>query len=165
MNIQLKRFFPGDWQTYKAIRLEALLSDPQYFWSAYADEVQRTDQEWADRLLENDIHGFWGLYFDGECIGMTAIWQQSYDPTGADLTSSYIRKGYRLNGLSVLYYQARIAWAMYKGYKHLDVHIRRSNQASLAASRKFNFVHFHTDENLLWPDGTYDDSLSYRLIL
>lgn len=164
MEPHLRKLTPDDWQTHKAIRLEALQIEPQFFGGRYAEESARTDQEWIDQLAQEDYWAFWGLYDGDVCIGLTGAVELRADATCALLIASYIRKEYRNQGLSKLYYEARIEWARSKGYKSVEVHHRANNLISKAANQKFGFQYWKT-ENVLWPDGSYDDSLFYRLTL
>lgn len=160
----MKRYKKEDWQALKRIRLEALQVEPHFFGGRYQEEAARSDQHWIDMLAKDDYWAFWGLYDGDTCIGLTGAAQLRTDPTCVLLIASYIRTTYRSQGLSALYYQARIEWARSLGYKSIEVHHRRDNHISKAANQKFGFIYTHTD-TVLWPDGTYDDRECYRLIL
>ncbi|MBS1618602.1 MAG: GNAT family N-acetyltransferase [Bacteroidetes bacterium] len=162
--ITLRRYITEDWQALKDIRLEALQNEPHFFGGRYHEEAARADQHWIDMLAQDDYWAFWGLYDGDTCIGLTGAARLRADPTCALLIASYIRTEYRNKGLSALYYKARIDWARSLGYKTVEVHHRSDNHISKAANQKFGFVYTHTD-NVLWPDGTHDDRLCYRLIL
>jgi GNAT superfamily N-acetyltransferase len=161
--IELRRFSPDDWQTYKSIRLEALRAEPQFFGASYAFESTLSDEDWKARLL-NPLCAVWGLYDSDECIGLTGIMQDREDPTAAFMIASFMRSEYRRKGLSALYYKARIDWASEQGYKLVYVAHRRGNLVSRSANQKFGFTYSHS-KDVLWPDGTTDQSLCYKLEL
>jgi len=48
--IRIVKLGPSDWQELKALRLEALRSDPAAFSSTYEETLTRPDQSWIDRL-------------------------------------------------------------------------------------------------------------------
>jgi len=161
MGLNLRRFTIDDWQVYKSIRLEALDKEANFFGGRYAVESLLTDTDWQERLA-NQKCAVWGLYDGDACIGLTGVMELKEDPACALLIASYIRQEYRGRGLSELYYRARLDWARTMGYKWAEVHHRRTNVISKAANQKFGFQYIKT-ENVLFPDGTYDDSLYYRL--
>jgi ribosomal protein S18 acetylase RimI-like enzyme len=49
-NIRIDRLGPGDWQAYKALRLEALQREPNAFTSTYEEALTRPDSWWQHRL-------------------------------------------------------------------------------------------------------------------
>ncbi len=48
--LRIVKLGPSDWQDLKALRLEALQSDPAAFSSTYAETLTRPEQSWTDRL-------------------------------------------------------------------------------------------------------------------
>ncbi len=164
MSVYLKKFGPDDWRIFKTIRLEALSTEPYNFGGRHILEVGLSDDEWRDRLSHPDDGAFWGLYDNDECIGLTGIKIHVKFPGSMVLSASYIRKEYRRQGISAMYYQTRIDWAREQGFKDVHVAHREGNDASRAANQKFGFIHIQT-EPTLWPDGTLGDKLWYRLEL
>ena len=164
-NVQpyLRRFSPDDWQVFRSIRLEALQTNPRFFGSSYDLEVVRSDEDWVNRLAD-DTNAFWGLFDQDTCIGLTGLYQLSNDPGAVMFIASFIRPEYRRKGLSILFYEARIAWAREHGYKLARIGHRGGNEASRAANQKFGFQ-FTYSESMLWPDGTEDEDLHYQLEL
>lgn len=162
--ITLKRLTQDDWQTYRDIRLESLREEPLFFGGRIHIEEALTEADWRARLSGGRQNAVWCLCDDDTPVGLTGAVQQRDDPDGALLVASYIRRPYRGRGHSALYYQARIEWARGEGFKYIDVAHRKGNDASRAANQKAGFQYTHT-ESALWPDGTHDDKICYRLIL
>lgn len=160
----LRRFSPEDWQTFKAIRLEALETESYFFGGRHTLESPLSDEEWLDRLSHPDDGAFWGLYDGNECIGLTGIRKHPNYPDSMVLSASYIRKEYRGQGISALFYQTRIDWARENGYTEIYVAHRQGNDASRAANQKFGFKYTHTEQTI-WPDGSQNNKLWYRLQL
>jgi ribosomal-protein-alanine N-acetyltransferase len=158
----LKQFQPSDWEQFKAIRLEALQSEPGVFCSSYQQEAERADDHWQQRLANTDC-AYFGLYNESDLIGMTGI--MPYTEEGqAELIASYIQTAHRGKGLSALLYKTRIDWAKSKGLKTLIVSHRESNLASQSANRQFGFVYTYTEPRV-WHDGAEEDNLYYMLPL
>jgi GNAT superfamily N-acetyltransferase len=164
MSIDLRRLYVDDWQAMKAIRLEALERDSHFFGAKHSVEVLFTEEQWRARLTDDGSHAHWGLYDGNTCIGITGIAQAYDDSTAGYLIASYIRDTHRRQGLSALYYNARISWAREQGYKYLLIGHRDINHASKAANQKFGFV-YDRSESKLWPDGSVGDILVYKLPL
>jgi RimJ/RimL family protein N-acetyltransferase len=160
----LRRFTVDDWRLYKSIRLEALKTEAYYFASTYTQEAGLSDVEWRDSLAHPDDRVCWGLYNGDECIGLTAIRKHPNYPGSMVLAASYIRREYRGRGLSALFYQTRLNWAREHGYTDVYIAHRKGNDASRAANQKFGFKYTHS-ESTVWPDGSTNDKLWYRLEL
>lgn len=160
-NYSIRQFTIADIDAYKRIRLEALEKEPGMFGNSHAMEAAMPHEDWVNRIVQHG-HARFGLYFNDELIGLTAIIINAENPVEAYMTQSYIRKEHRGKGLSTLLYDARIAWAKEKSVKLLTISHRRSNLASKAANQHYGFVYHHTDSRT-WPDGVTEDNVHYTL--
>lgn len=106
----LRRLLPAEWAVYKAARLEALKTDPQVFGSNFDREFALDDEEWRSRL-KDPARAFWGLFYNGEIVGMTGAVPYQEDPRKAVLIATFIRPDHRGQKLSDLFYAARLDWA------------------------------------------------------
>lgn len=159
----LHRVLPDQWEAYKAIRLEALQTNPEMFGSNYAKESQYTTQEWR-AALESDKRAMFVLYAGEEMIGVTGVVLTKDDDSKAALIASFIKPEYRGQGLARLFYQARIDWAKEKGCECVLVSHREGNDRSRNANQHFGFEYTDKEESI-WPDGTLADKLNYCLKL
>lgn len=160
-NYSIRQFAAEDVAAYKRIRLEALATEPGMFGNSHAMEAAMPHEDWVNRIVHPG-HARFGLYFNDELIGLTAIIIDAENPAEAYMTQSYIRKEHRGKGLSTLLYDARIAWAKAKGVELLTISHRWSNLASKAANQRYGFVYHHTDSRT-WPDGVTEDNVHYTL--
>jgi len=160
-NYSIRQFTIDDIDAYKRIRLEALATEPGMFGNSHAMEAAMPHEDWVNRIVQHG-HARFGLYFNDDLIGLTAIIINAENPVEAYMTQSYIRKEHRGKGLSTLLYDARIAWAKAKGVKLLTISHRGSNLASKAANQHYGFVYHHTDSRT-WPDGVTEDNVHYTL--
>lgn len=129
-----------DWSAYRALRLEALSRNPEFF-TPSRDETKFTEADWKERLLNPNAAAF-GLYHAGELVGLSGIVREKNqaDSPRAHMVSTYIREEYRGQGLSRLFYEARLAWARaQKDIKTLVLEHRSDNTASEKAHRRYGF--------------------------
>jgi GNAT superfamily N-acetyltransferase len=162
-NYTLRRLLPSQWEDYKSIRLEALKTNPELFGSNYAKEAAYSHEDWQS-LLENDARAMFALYHAKSLIGLSGVTLKKDDATTAVLFASFIKLPHRGNGLSKLFYQARIEWARQKECKVIIVSHRVGNVLSKAANQRFGFKYTHAEE-VNWPDGVRAEELMYLLKL
>jgi GNAT superfamily N-acetyltransferase len=159
----LHRFTPDQWETLKAIRLEALREDAPVFGNSHQIEAAWSDDDWQKKLAD-PANAYWGFYQGETLIGLTSVLGHEEEAATAWLTASYIQRPWRRKGLADLLYGVRIDWARQKGLKRLIACHRASNEATKAALRKFGFSYTHTIHRV-WGDGTSADNLFYELRL
>lgn len=153
------KFSTTEWEAYKTIRLEALQTNPAMFGSNYNKESAYTDQQWIG-FLEMQGRAIFGLYADKDLVGLSAIAIKQEDPDTAVLYASYIQSLHRGQGLTRLFFKARLDWAKTKNCKYLQVSHRAGNTPSKSAILAFDFVFTHA-EVATWPDGQVADELFY----
>lgn len=73
-NIIVRRLVKGDGPHYRQIRLEALKETPESFGATYDQEVNRTDDEWENRIIKGCI---FGAFLGDRIVGMSGFFQQS----------------------------------------------------------------------------------------
>jgi len=167
MEIALRALAPEDWRALRALRLHALATEPGVFFRHYDEEVGLTDEAWIELATGDDTRCVFGL-FDGEqLIGISAVYTDRDDPTGATagLGMSYVLPAYRRRGLVSRLYEARLDWVRARPrFARAAVGHRSSNDASRRAIERFGFVHTH-DIPHRWPDGSEEDDVCYELRL
>ena len=151
-----------DWQLFREVRLRALKSEPGKFGSNYQKELHYSEDEWKSWFDQYDRCTF-GLFKDEKMIGVTGIVTSKEDPNNAALIASYIDKEYRRQGLSRLFYEARLRWAAAQPHlKKVLVSHRESNTSSGAANQAFGFIPIGR-RSKDWPDGAKEDEILYEL--
>lgn len=159
----VRKFLPKEWKAFRAIRLEAVKREPNIFVRGLDEELLTEKAEWVERL--KDTHrAYFGLFYHDDCIGMSAVALHSEDASTGILAVSYIDAAHRGKGLSHLFYNARIDWALRRNLRKLVVSHRKDNDASRAAIQKFYFQPTHR-ELKEWPDGKREEQLFYELDL
>lgn len=99
-SIRIDRLGPGDWQAYKALRLEALQREPNAFTSTYAASLTRADAWWQNRLA-NPCSVMLMARVDGEPAGIAGLHLASDegDASGAVVNGMYVRERHRRQGV------------------------------------------------------------------
>lgn len=163
--IYTRQWTVDDWQTFKAMRLEALSKHENFFAFSYESALAKEDSFWQEKLLDVDKAAIFGLYDEDKSIGLTAIFRNWTGLEGvAVLAMSYIRDEYRKRGLSEKLYQARIDWAKAQDDIHtLTVGHRNGNDASRGANQKLGFKFVRIEEDHDYGDGTKGQNHIYEL--
>ena len=166
-DFDIKRLGLADWRDLKAIRLDALKQDPQFFLRRYEDEILQGDEFWQKSFAADmqDKRAIFGVYAQSRIIGMGGVSPDNDDADGARLGGGYIAKAYRGNGFAHRLISARIAWARANpAYRSLYLSHRLGNAPSQTVALKAGFA-LLKQQRIQWPDGGYDDELIYRLTL
>jgi RimJ/RimL family protein N-acetyltransferase len=162
----LRALTEADWEHFRELRLFALRTEPGVFFSSYARETEFDRTEWISRIAQPGRCVF-GLFIDGALVGISGIITSTDDPSlaTAELVMSYLLPEYRGKGFSALFYEARLRWARAQSqFTQVRVSHRESNLASRRAIVRHGFT-FVGRRSRLWPDGTEEDELQYRLLL
>ena len=153
----------ADWERVRAIRLEALLTDPGVYGSTYVRESGYDEAAWRAWIASPGRYMF--LLLEGDApVGLTGVITDRDDPTTAICVASYLKPSHRGQKLSRLFYQARIDWARTQGFRRLTVGHRLSNTASMRANQAFGFRETHREPHT-WHDGTEEPEVLYELLL
>lgn len=166
-NIDIKQLGYDDWQDLKAIRLNALQNNPQVFLRRYADEIKQDDAYWQRSFIGEDAQfkAIFGLYAQGQIMGMCGIHPEAAAQRAARLGGAYISAPYRGMGLAHKMVKARLDWARQSLlYDAVYVSHRQGNAPSQAVIAKAGFC-LEREEIILWPDGVKDAELIYKLAL
>jgi ribosomal protein S18 acetylase RimI-like enzyme len=94
---------PQDWQDLRAIRLEALQSEPAAYSSSYQETLSRSDEHWQQRLTnDHSVHLLARAL--GRPIGMVGgyLGSDEGDDSGAVVFGMYVTSEYRGRGIGRL---------------------------------------------------------------
>lgn len=140
----VRRMTPDDWEIYRQLRLEALAESPDAFGRTWAEERERPDDEWIDRLASADEN--WDLplvaELDGEPGGLTWGRINRSDPRVANLYQMWVAPSHRGHGLGRLLLDTVVDWAtgINAQYLELGVTLRDSPAMSLYKSAGFELA-------------------------
>ena len=89
MTAEVVRADAEDWAAVREIRLRALSDAPDAFASRLADERDRPESQWRDRLSSPDASTFLALD-GGEPVGLVTVYRDTHDWTCAHLVSLWV---------------------------------------------------------------------------
>jgi GNAT superfamily N-acetyltransferase len=114
VNPSIRILVPEEWSTYRDLRLQALADSPDAFGRTLAEEKDRPDTEWLNRLVSGaDIR--WNLPLlaeaGGEPVGLAWGRIERSSPEVANLYQMWVAPEYRGMGVGQMLLEAVIAWA------------------------------------------------------
>jgi hypothetical protein len=72
----------ADASAFRAIRLQALQTEPRFLGVPYEDEAAHTMQQWQERCTETPGNCFFGLFHGRQLVGTVGAVQWDEDPSG-----------------------------------------------------------------------------------
>jgi GNAT superfamily N-acetyltransferase len=148
-----------DWQQYRALRLEALQTDPQAFGSSYAEQVAQPPEYWQGRLADAIAgRNNWLLFArrGTELVGMVGAFQSEAmgSQNIAMLIAMYVTASARKQGVSRQLVTSLLDLLRTTPVRRvrLTVNVRQT-----AALRLYERLGFQTicSENGMMGDGKY----------
>lgn len=102
----------ADASAFRAIRLEALKTEPVYLGVPYEDEAGHSPQYWRDRCAETDEQCCFGVFDCRNLVGIVTAerWKEDASGLTALWKSAYLEPDYRGQGIAELMYRAREDW-------------------------------------------------------
>jgi GNAT superfamily N-acetyltransferase len=163
MNFSIRPIGPGEWKSFRDMRLKALQMHPGFYAGTYEEALKRPPEEWKD-LLSLEDKGVFGLFASERLIGITGALRAQNNPDECVFVMSFIEPNHRGLGLSKLLYEARIEWARAKRFRKCIASHRSDNIPSRQAMRAHGFQVIH-EEQITWPDGQNETEYHYELVL
>jgi GNAT superfamily N-acetyltransferase len=137
--VLVRETVPDDWQALRDIRLEALRDAPAAFGSTYAEEVQRSDDHWHNRIARG---GTFLAFIPGpgaaEPAGLIGGYQE--DPVTVELVSMYVRPRARGHGVGEALVAAVIDWARKRDATAVRLWVTETNSHARALYERLGFT-------------------------
>ncbi|OWV95971.1 acetyltransferase [Rhizobium sp. R72] len=114
---------------FKAIRLEALRTEPAAFASSAEDWEALSDDEWRKRLVEGPV---FAAFKRGDPIGIMGLSRQRASKMAhrATLIMVYVRGSERAGGHAKELLEATVAYARKNGIRQLELAVSAENTAA-----------------------------------
>ena len=123
---QIRTFASYEWRTYKDLRLLSLADSPDAFSRTLAEEQNRSDAEWSNRLASDADH-LWDLpllaEIDREPVGLAWGRIDQSNPDVANLYQMWVAPSRRRLGVGQMLLEAVIAWATVRNAWYLDLDV------------------------------------------
>ncbi|WP_413721510.1 N-acetyltransferase family protein [Sodalis sp. RH24] len=146
---------------FRYVRLEALRLYPEAFGASFADESQKPDEFFAERLLLNTVFGGFDLH--NRLQGIIGISFSTVPKLShvATFWGMYVRAELRGSGLS----RALLAAALQAvgTVRTVKLSVVSTNRPAQALYRSVGFKEWATDTAALCVDGVFHDELLMRL--
>ncbi len=155
--IEVKRPEPEGWEEYRALRLEALASDPTAFGSLVEEEASLPEAEWR-RRAGNVILAF----SDGDPVGMIVFVVSPRAKTShvADIFSVYVRASQRGKGIGRLLLETALKEiARDPGVAKIKLTVNPEQEAAVGLYRGAGFTEVGRLRRELRVGGRYYDEL------
>ena len=121
---KIRTFAPHEWGTYRDLRLRALADSPDAFGRTLAEEQDRSDAEWSNRLATG-ANSSWShplvAEVDGKPIGLAWGRIEESKPDVANLYQMWVAPSHRRLGVGQMLLEAVIAWARARSASCLDL--------------------------------------------
>jgi 8-oxo-dGTP pyrophosphatase MutT (NUDIX family)/ribosomal protein S18 acetylase RimI-like enzyme len=139
----VRRFAPGEWRTYRGLRLRALADAPDAFASTLDAEQSRPDADWSDRLASgaaspSDLPLVAEL--GAEAVGLAWARVDSVDPEVVHVHQMWVAPTARGAGAGRKLLDAAIAWAAGAGARRVRLSVTRGNTAAARLYERAGFT-------------------------
>jgi len=160
---KIRRLTISDVEAFRAIRLEALKTNPEAFGSTFEEESVAPPSRYSEWLANSQI---FGAFVQEKLAGIAAfgIYDGRKDAHKGWLRSMYVSPNYRGSGAASHLVEAVIAAARSQ-VEILHLVVVSENTAAIRLYRKFGFQQYGTDRRALKDNGRYYDEILMRLDL
>lgn len=153
MSVLIRHLGPDEWQTYRSVRLAALLDTPAAFASTYDDAAAITAQRWRERCTDTS----WFAFVDGEPVGMVRLDRQP-DSGEPELISMWVAPTARGTSAAADLVAAAVRRVRESGHPRLCLRVVDGNGRARAFYVKAGFVENGVRERL--PDGRWESEMT-----
>lgn len=161
--IETKRLPESRWKEYKALRLEALKSDPTAFGSSYTEEVKLSENEWKKRIknalfaLLNDKPTGMIVYVFGKKLKIKHI---------ANIYGVYVKKEYRNQGAGKRLVASAISLIKKnKNIIKINLNVNPKQKAAVRLYKRYGFKTIGVLKKDLYVNGKFYDELIMEKII
>src|ERR1700683_70967 len=153
----VRQLEPGDAESYRDIRLEALRLHPDAFASLYAAEVKESIADFAARIAGGD---FFGGFVDGGLEGIAGFIVRAPAQLShkGSLGAMYVRESQRGTGLAEAIVNTVLAHARTR-VEQVQLSVTATNERAIRFYRRLGFEAYATEPKALKVGDRYVDEL------
>jgi len=139
----VRKFAPDEWRVYRDLRLRALQESPDAFGSTFAQEVRRTDDDWASRLSRGarssrDLPLV--AEVNGKASGLAWARIEEDAPDIAHLHQMWVAPDRRRQGVGRALLEAVVGWARSAGAHVVVLDVTSGNSEAVRLYERAGFV-------------------------
>ena len=151
---EFRKLNSGDWDKYKKVRLQALETDPEAFGGALEAESKIKDQEWKERLNDND----WSFYGAQQKDDLVSIANLSMiDSNNWRIQGVYTMPEFRGKHLSESLLNQIIIDAKQKKAKKVSLFVNTTQEGAISLYKKLGFETAKIYKNEILGNGIICD--------
>ena len=142
MTVAVRRVGSDEGQVLKETRLAALADSPSAFASTYEAEVQRADDEWAERARLGHTGADRVTFFavdEERIVGLVGGYRPDANGTGVELVSMWTSPEARRAGVGRALVLAVVEWARSLSVTAVDLWVTSGNQPALRLYESMGF--------------------------
>ncbi|RFC48955.1 MAG: N-acetyltransferase, GNAT superfamily (includes histone acetyltransferase HPA2) [Verrucomicrobia bacterium] len=135
-----RRLKPGEWQLYRAVRLEALRESPGAFLSRYEDALGRSDESWAEQAdsgAEGSDRATFVTIVDRP-VGVVSLYLDEVEV--GELLQMWVAPEVRGGAVAGELLMAVLGWAEGNGFAVVRTEVIGKNARALRFYEKFGFA-------------------------
>ena len=137
-----RRLKPGEWQLYRAVRLEALRESPGAFLSRYEDALVRSDESWAEQAdsgAEGSDRATFVTIAD-RAVGVVSLYRDEDEAEVGELLQMWVVPEVRGGSVAGELLMAVLGWAEGNGIALVKAEVMGKNARALRFYEKFGFA-------------------------
>ena len=136
--MKVRALVQSDFARFKALRLDALKSDPDAFGETFEDASRLSDDEWSDKLSRTLSSGdtIFVAEAGDEFVGMCGVGEDRTRRGYGFVWGVFVKKAYRKSGAGSKLMDAAEAWALGRGFKGVNGLVAAPNDRAINFYRK-----------------------------
>jgi ribosomal protein S18 acetylase RimI-like enzyme len=157
--MEIRRLISGDAESYRALRHEALLKNPEAFSSSYEDEMYYGEQEYGQRL-DNKLTYTFGAFANGQLVGVVTLVPEGKVKIKhrANIFAMYVTPSQRGQGTGRFLMKKAIQQAAeLTSIEQIYLTVNASNEPAKKLYASLGFETYGVDKKAMVIDGTYHD--------
>ena len=154
MATSIRPLLPHEIKAYKALRLQALHSDPDAFGETLEQAQTLTDEEWSERLAkalstgavifvaqdDEQINDEVDKENKASFVGMCAVGEDQTEPGYGFIRGMFVVPSARKGGVGTSLMQAAEAWAYQRGLHGINARVAAPNESAIRFYRKLGYA-------------------------
>jgi GNAT superfamily N-acetyltransferase len=138
----IRALVQSDFERFKALRLDALKSEPDAFGETFEDASRLGDGEWSDKLA--GILSSGGVIFvaevEGEFVGMCGVGEDRERRGHGFVWGVFVKKSYRKSGAGSRLMDAAEDWAEGRGLRSVNGWVAAPNDDAIRFYRRRGYA-------------------------